>query len=412
MHERHIPQARGQRLEQVERARVGPVDVLEDEQCRLPAREPLDQAARRVEQVLSPGRARLGLQPDQAADVLRHLGGVAIADQRGRRVLQLRPGLRGQVAVEDVGDLLDVLRERAVGRRLAVGHRAAANRLPARFVHALGELGGEPALADPRRAEHRDDVRPLLGDGLIPDPSQQPELVAAAHERVPLPTALSRRSRSGQGEPGGHRSALPLHADGLDGLVLDDRARRPVRLLADEHAVHGSEALEPGRGVDHVARDQSLPLRHVGVQRDDRLAGVDGDAHLQVDVRRGRAQLRHAVPDRQRRAHGPLRVVPVSDGRAEDPHHRVADELLDGSAAGLDLGSDALEVRRLDRPNVFGIEPFRTGGEADEIREEDRDDLPLLARASLVRARRVPQALQNFASGGFSRPQLGQTFTP
>ena len=25
--------------------------------------------------------------------------------------------------------------------------------------------------------------------------------------------------------------------------------------------------------------------------------------------------------------------------------------------------------------------------------------------------RRVPQALQNFASGGFSRPQLGQTFT-
>jgi hypothetical protein len=134
-----------------------------------------------------------------------------------------------------------------------------------------------------------------------------------------------------------------------------------------------------------VLTTSPFSLRHVGVQRDDRLAGVDGDAHLQVEVRCRRAQLRHAVPDRQRRAHGPLRVVPVSDGRAEDPHHRVADELLDGSAAGLDLGPDALEVRRLDRPNVLGIEPFRAGGEADEIREENRDDLPFLARASLVR---------------------------
>ena len=228
-------------------------------------------------------------------------------------------------------------------------------------------------------------MRALLGDGLIPDPLQQPELMVSAHERVPLSAALSRRSRRGQGEPGGHRSALPLHADGLDGLVLDDRARRPVRLLADEHAVHGSEALEPGGGVDHVSRDQSFPLRHVGVQRDDRLAGVDGHSHLQVEVGCGSAQLRHAVPDRQRRTHGPLGVVPVSDGRAEDPHHRVADELLDGSAAGLDLGPDPLEVRRLDRPNVFGIEPFRAGGEADEIREEHRNDLPFLARAPLVR---------------------------
>ena len=107
-------------------------------------------------------------------------------------------------------------------------------------------------------------------------------------------------------------------------------------------------------------------------------------------------------------------VMGVSGERRarQNPHHGIADELLDGSAAGLDLGPDPLEVRRLDRPNVFRIErseravkPTRSAKSTETIFRSSRA-LPWSA------VRRVPQALQNFASGGFSRPQLGQTFTP
>ena len=56
------------------------------------------------------------------------------------------------------------------------------------------------------------------------------------------------------------------------------------------------------------------------------------------------------VADRERRAHGPLGIVLVRRRRAEERHHGVADELLDGAAVALELGADALVVRAEESP--------------------------------------------------------------
>ena len=58
---------------------------------------------------------------------------------------------------------------------------------------------------------------------------------------------------------------------------------------------------------------------------------------------------------------------------------------------------------REDRAHVLGVEPLGAAGEADEVGEEDRDDLALLAhRARCGAASGVPHAIQKRARRGFS----------
>jgi hypothetical protein len=85
------------------------------------------------------------------------------------------------------------------------------------------------------------------------------------------------------------------------------------------------------------------------------------------------------VTNRERRANGALRVVLVSRRCAEEGHHRVADELLDRAAATLELAAQARVIRLEHCAHVLGVELLGARGEADEVREEDRDDFALLA---------------------------------
>ena len=87
------------------------------------------------------------------------------------------------------------------------------------------------------------------------------------------------------------------------------------------------------------------PSRAEGVERDNGLAGVHRDAHVEVDRLDDLVQFGHRVAHRERGPHGALRVVLVGDRCAEHCHDRVADELLDYPAETLDLGADAREVR-------------------------------------------------------------------
>ena len=128
-------------------------------------------------------------------------------------------------------------------------------------------------------------------------------------------------------------------------------------------------------------------MRRARGQRHERLAGVDGDPHLQVEVRIGLVELMDGLADRDRRAHRPLGIVAVGDRGSEHGHDRVSDELLDRAAERLDLVPHSSEVRRKDRAHVFGIEPLRAGGEPDEVGEEHGDDLPLLGQSALGRQR-------------------------
>ena len=204
-------------------------------------------------------------------------------------------------------------------------------------------------LADPGRADHRHQVRDTLAGDPLPDSTQHLELAGAADELARV-LPLAGGMPGSQRDPGLDRSGLALRLDRLGRLVLDRVLRGRVRLGADDDAVHGRGALQPRGGVDHVARDQRLAECRSRAERDERLAGVHGDAQLQVEVELALVELERAVTHRQRAANGALGVVAVGRGRAEDGHDRVADELLHGAAEGLELAPDVLVVRRRGPP--------------------------------------------------------------
>ena len=204
------------------------------------------------------------------------------------------------------------------------------------------------------------------------------------------------------------RLLLAFRDHGLGRRVLDRVPRRQVGLLSDDDTVHRRRRLQARRGVHHVTRDHRLTERRPCAERHDCLAGVDGDPDLQVAA----GELADDVPDDERRAHGALRVVAVGERRAEDAHHRVADELLDDAAERLDLAAHAVVVRRQHCTDVLGIEPFGPGREPDEVDEDDGDDPPLVPGASSRRRSRQPQARQKRATAVFSWPQAGQTIIP
>ena len=186
--------------------------------------------------------------------------------------------------------------------------------------------------------------------------------------------ARARRERAKERE----RLCLALHLHRLELLVLEDALGRAVRLLRDGDAVDRRRRLEAGGGVDDVAGDDALALLRTGAERDDRLARVDPDPHLQRERRVFGVQLLDRLEDAEPRAHGTLGVVLVRDGRSEDGHHGVADELLDRPAVELDLLPQARVVGTDARADVLGVGGLRGGGEADEVAEEDGDDLALL----------------------------------
>ena len=82
----------------------------------------------------------------------------------------------------------------------------------------------------------------------------------------------------------------------------------------------------------------------------------------------------------QRGAQRPGRVVLVHAGHAEGRHDRVADELLDGAALGLDLGAHGREEGAHDLLERFRVEPLAERGRAGDVREQHGHDLALLGR--------------------------------
>jgi len=67
-------------------------------------------------------------------------------------------------------------------------------------------------------------------------------------------------------------------------------------------------------------------------------------------------ELPNAVAHDETGAHCAFRIVTVSERRAKQAHHRVADELFDDTTEGFDLAANALVVRRKYRTDVLRIE--------------------------------------------------------
>ncbi len=165
------------------------------------------------------------------------------------------------------------------------------------------------------------------------------------------------------------RSSLSLQLERLERLGVDGVADERQRLGSDEDLSVRGRLLEAGGDVDGVAGHERLAL-----SAHDDLAGVDPDPGLQL-VRGDR--LTHLGGG----ADGPQSVVLVRDRNPEDGHDRVADELLDGAAVTLDDRAEILEVAAHARAQRLRIGGLPERSRADEVAEEDRDDLALLAHA-------------------------------
>ena len=139
----------------------------------------------------------------------------------------------------------------------------------------------------------------------------------------------------------------------------------------------------------------------------------------------------------QGREHGPAGVVLVGDGRAEQGHEAVAQELVDRPLVAVDLAQGQLEEPVQQEVHGLRSQPLRQGGRAHQVAEEHGDLLALALqggpgleacqvrrgvgledvrpdaaarRRSLGRRRAVrepPHSPQNRNPGGFSAPHWG-----
>ena len=80
---------------------------------------------------------------------------------------------------------------------------------------------------------------------------------------------------------------------------------------------------------------------------------------------------------------GAARVVLVRDGRAEQRHDAVAEELVDGALVAVDLGQHQLESAAHERMHFLRVEPLGQRGEARHVHEQHRDLLALAFERAL-----------------------------
>jgi len=204
--------------------------------------------------------------------------------------------------------------------------------------------------------------------------SEQAELTVATDQRR-TGLLLHVDSEAGPGLnrfPDGDRPRFPLRLNRLGVGVLDPLLGGPKRLLADEDPVDGRRRLQTRRRVHYVARRHGLPSLGPRAHRDKGLTSVDADPHLDSLVT-------GPVVDRECSPDCALRIILMRNRSAEDRHHCVADELLHSPAEPLQLSAHMpLIALKLGR-HVLRIHLLGTRGGADEIGEEDGDNLPLPA---------------------------------
>ena len=76
---------------------------------------------------------------------------------------------------------------------------------------------------------------------------------------------------------------------------------------------------------------------------------------------------------------GPFGVVLVRGGDAEHGHEPVAHDVRDGPAVLLDDPTHGVQARPDEGVDLLGVQRGRERGEAGEVREQQRDQLPLAA---------------------------------
>ena len=246
-------------------------------------------------------------------------------------------------------------------------------------VDVLEELPGEAALPDSRLAGHGDQAGLPLATRGVEEVLQEPKLVVAAHERrldALAPVGAAALGNDAEGPVGGHRGELALERLLPGRLEGDGALGGAAGGFADQDDTRRRDRLEARRGVDQVARDHGLAAtERGGVDRS--FAGQDAGAERKRIISRLVTQVSNGVDEIERGADGPLRVILLGDRRPPDGHHRVPDELLDGPAIPFDDLARDVEVPVEELAHPFRVLAVAAGGEADQVREQDRDQASL-----------------------------------
>ena len=320
------------------------------------------------------------------------------------------PGRRLVVALEQSAALADHLAERPERHALAVGRRAALvpERPAGQAVGVLGELPGEPALADAGFPGDRHEPSPTVAARGVEGVADEAELDIATDERrleTLRPADAPDLGHDPQRAIRGQRLGLALELQVASRLEGDRAGGGAARALPDQDRAGRGRRLEATGRVHQVTGDQPLVGRTDG---DRSLAGQDTGAGLEPPGR-AIAQGAHGGDHVEGRADRPLGIVLVAGRGTPHGHDRIADELLDGPAVAADDLARAVEVARQEVADGLGVAALGQRREPDEVSEQDGDDLALGAtargacrrrragRASL-RARRDRDAVQSLAA--------------
>ena len=392
---------RHQPLNELDRGRVRPVEVFDRDGHRPILREPLKElfddfegaVLERLRRELREAAYSIGLEreAEQRAQIRVELRR-ALGEERLDAPAKRDADAKLRLVRADAEPVAQEIAKRPVGQRLAVGDAAPlepergrrGGRL--RLLEGPAQLRDQPALSDPRVAADEEDAaraaeRPLeCGLG-------QPELLLATDEsglhsfEAADLAAFSERPLDDR-RP--HRLGLPLELQ-FDRLPPGKKwLSLPAGGVVGEHRSGLGARLQASRRVDGIAEGRVLdPVGGADLAQNDR-TGRDADADTEPRDAPAAFDFSavgvHLLHDPQRRAQRALGVVLVRDRCAEEGEDAVAGEILDVAAEPIDVGDDAGDRFADDELDLFRVEPLGERRRADEVGEQDRHDLPLLAK--------------------------------
>ena len=156
----------------------------------------------------------------------------------------------------DPGLGLDHLPQRPETRTLSVRQGPSLppnDEPPGHLFDDLRELLDQPGLADPGRADHREQLRGGLAPRAMQGTAQHLHLGAATHQRNVIAAWLLGNDRPRlQREPRLQRLGLSLDLDLPRRLVQDRAGGRALGGRVHQHSVIGGRTLEPRGRVDGV----------------------------------------------------------------------------------------------------------------------------------------------------------------
>ncbi len=362
-------------LGEIQQAVARPVQVLEDDdQRRVTCGRLEGRAPRRKEQVLvdafGPGLADGGRQQ------LRFAFGVHDAETAEPRPDRLTH-LRGRCLFAGAGQREQHLAHRPVRELLAIRQALCSghDRVRRQGWQPVQELLDQARLACARGRNHADHRRSPLAYGATRDQLQLQKIVLAADKRQshaglrPLPARADHLAS-------GNRDGLPLRHD-LDLIAELKRVDRGAhRAVADQDRPRLGGLLQPSGDIGRVTSDQKVAGGLVAAGHD--LAGADAEPDRKAPVEPLVAA--DPVAHGERRGDRAVGIVSVRRRKAENRHHRVADELLDRAAVLRDRFARNGVVQRQQAAHLLGVELLAERGGAGHVREQHGHDAPFLGR--------------------------------